>query len=65
MKFKPTMTLRFGAAHNSLTINDHNKTTVIDFNSLTRKDRLKLDRMAVDAWQKINKPSGKRRRSAA
>ena len=64
---KPTMTLRFGAAHNSLTIHEQGKDTLIELNTLTRDDSDRLRRMAVEAWQRINnvKRKGKRRRKVA
>ncbi len=54
MKFKPTMTLRFGAAHNSLTIVDEAKTTTFDMNKMRRDDKQTLQRVAVTAWCHLN-----------
>ena len=54
MKFKPTMTLRFGADHNSLTIKEEHGETVFDFNKMHRDRRAQIKRMTVEAWCKVN-----------
>jgi hypothetical protein len=54
MKFKPTMTLRFGANHNSLTLHEESGETVFDFNKMHRDRKAQIKRMTVEAWCKVN-----------
>lgn len=53
-RVKPTMTLRFGAGQNSLTITEPNGDTTFDFNKMRRDHSDQIKRMAVDAWCKVN-----------